>query len=95
MVGLLILPGLAVVVVVVVATVATAVRATAVLGFEIEVVEGDGGSADDGQEDEAIGQDGSVHLHQAGGEVDEEKPGIGLGIVVDVVAEVVGVSDGR
>jgi len=86
-------PGLVVVVVVAVATVATAVRATAVLGFEIEVVEGDGGSADDGQEDEAIGQNGSVHLHQAGGEVDEEEPGIGSLVLIQ--AEVIGVSDGR
>jgi len=56
-------PGV-VVVVVVVATVAASVRATAVLGFEIEVVEGDGASADDSEENEAVGQDGSVHLHQ-------------------------------
>jgi len=56
-------PGV-VVVVVVVATVAASVRATAVLGLEIEVVEGDGASADDSEENEAVGQDGSVHLHQ-------------------------------
>ena len=86
------LPGV-VVVIVVVATVATTVGAAAVLGFEIEVVKGNGASADDGQEDEAIGQDGSVHLHQAGGEVHEEEPGVSCVLIIE--AEVVGTSYGR
>jgi len=85
-------PGVVVVIVVVAATVATVVGA-AVLGFEVEVVKGDGGSTDDGQEDEAIGQDGSVDLHQAGGEVNEEEPGVSCVLLIE--AEVVGTSYGR
>jgi len=61
-----------VVVVIAVCVGAVATVAAAGLGFKIEVVEGNGGGADNGQEDEAIGQEGGVHCHQAGGEVDEE-----------------------
>jgi len=53
--------------------------AAAGLGFKIEVVEGDGGGADNGQEDKAIGQEGGVHCYQAGGEVDEKQPWVGFG----------------
>ena len=52
------LPGI-VVVVIAVGVGAVATVAAAGLGFKIEVVEGNGGGADNGQEDEAIGQDGN------------------------------------
>jgi hypothetical protein len=43
-----------------------------VLGLEPEVVDGDGGSANDGGNDQGSGQEGGIHLNQAGGEVDEK-----------------------
>jgi len=80
-----------VVVVIAVCVGAVATVAAAGLGFKIEVVEGNGGGADNGQEDEAIGQEGGVHCHQAGGEVDEEKPGVGFGFSqIEVVGTSVG-----
>jgi len=63
--------GIVVVIVVRVAAVAS-ITAAAALGLEIEVVEGHSGGSDDSEEDEAIGQNGGVHLHQTGGEVDEK-----------------------
>merc|ERR1711981_99375 len=63
--------GIVVVIVVRVAAVAS-ITAAAALGLEIEVVKGHSGGSDDSEEDEAIGQNGGVHLHQTGGEVDEK-----------------------
>lgn len=82
------LPGVVIVIVLIVLSVAS-VSAAAALGFEIEIVEGDGCSADNGQEEKAIGQDGGIHLHQAGGEVDKEEPGSFGGIDILRKIEVV------
>merc|ERR550532_302374 len=68
-------PGVVVVVIAVSGVGTVAAIAAAGLGFKIEVVEGDGGGADNGQEDKAIGQEGGVHCYQAGGEVDENSLG--------------------
>jgi len=72
-------PGVVVVVIAVGGVGTVAAIAAAGLGFKIEVVEGDGGGADNGQEDKAIGQEGGVHCYQAGGEVDEKQPWVGFG----------------
>jgi len=80
-----------VVVVVAVSVGTVATIATAGLGFKIEVVEGNGGSADNGQEDKAIGQEGGVHCYQARGEVDKEQPGVGFSFgQIEVVGTSVG-----
>ena len=71
--SLSLLPG----VLVIVAALATvAVSAAAVLRLEIEVVQSDSCGTDHGQEDQAVSQNGGIHLHQTGGEVHEEDPGI-------------------
>ena len=85
------LPGVVVVVIAVGGVGTVAAIAAAGLGFKIEVVEGDGGGADNGQEDKAIGQEGGVHCYQAGGEVDEKQPWVGFGLVQ---IEVVGTGGG-
>lgn len=49
---------------------------TAALGFQVKVIQSDGSSSQDTQEEQTVSQDGGIDLHQAGGEVDEEYPGV-------------------
>jgi len=63
-------PGIVVALAVGVGTVATIT--TAGLGLEVEVVEGDSGRAQNGQENKAVGQESGIYSHQARCEVDEK-----------------------
>lgn len=74
------LPGVLLVAVILLSVSLSVSGAARVLALEEQVVEGDGGSAEDGEGDQAVGQDGGVHLDQGGGEVDEEEPGLGVDV---------------